>query len=538
MTDMPFTRMTSTNGDNLLSSADEWSDELQDPKRKKDYLKLMFHNPALFGHIAIPQLTFYKNNAGFRDGKFQAPCIAHNNIYDAIYRKPKRIAIICPRGISKTSIASTIGTCYDIAYDREDVIILIKKTYIQAIKDFWAIKSIIKHGERFRWFFGKFQIIKDRENEFYIRSPATGHYTYLMCVGAGQDITGTVFGGKRPTKILADDFESQDNTATSEQRTKVRNWLTGTVIPCLNPHKGHLVAIGTPKHYDSWLWRVYQGWVRAKKETSSYSWEVIYHQLEEGGKSIWPEMFPPKVIASLKQEAAEGHQMHMYWQERQCQPIDISNLEFKQEYLNPFKGILSFSFDNGHVLTIGDKAIPVYVVASLDPAMGKEKGKMPAFIVLCADHENNLYITKADYLKKQPAQLVDTMFTSYQQIRPDKMVVEKVGMQEVLADWMRQERINRDIWIPIVKQPVPTNISKDDKLRGMQPRFESGTVHVLETLVDLQEELLTFPNSKYKDLMDALWLAMQKIRRCSHKETRPVKQKGKFKQKLYDWRTL
>ena len=46
--------------------------------------------------------------------------------------------------------------------------------------------------------------------------------------------------------------------------------------------------------------------------------------------------------------------------------------------------------------------------------------------------------------------------------------------------------------------------SKNPRIEGLLPRYESGSIYFLKTDTDIQDELIRFPKGVHDDLIDAL----------------------------------
>jgi hypothetical protein len=56
----------------------------------------------------------------------------------------------------------------------------------------------------------------------------------------------------RPSMIVVDDLEDVEQTASAEQRQKLRDWFEGTLLKMSEPNT-NVVVVGTILHYDSLL---------------------------------------------------------------------------------------------------------------------------------------------------------------------------------------------------------------------------------------------------------------------------------------------
>lgn len=482
----------------------------------------------LFGEVVCSELT-----------SDSTECVLHRDIARFHHDKPKLGAIVSPRGHGKTTWASTIATVHDVAYDRETVIIIIKKTFQQAVTDLQNIVNFIKYSPKFKLFFGRssFEFLIDRQERVYIRNRITGHKTWIEAKGAGQSIRGIVVEGNRPSKFLLDDFEDENNTATDEQRNKVREWMAAQVMPSLDPHSGHILAIGTIVHYDSWLNNRWEGCQAARADGKEYSWKMIFHQMIEDGKPIWPERFTPEYIDQLRFSYEELGRIDMFYQEYMNVPFNPEDADFKREYITYYKGMLIYDPKLGHILEIGEKRILVDVVVGVDPSSGTS-GDYTGIAIVATDTENNRYLIQADRFMLKPDELKERIFEIYDRYKPRLIVIEEVAMQVIMTYWLRSEMRRRNKFLPLRGEKVSTRQTKEDKLRNaLQPIYASGVMHHLRGQIALEEELFTFPKGKHDDILDALYLAC-KYARKSYRNLEDVMRKASKKtREIVDWMT-
>lgn len=437
-----------------------------------------------------------------------------------------------------TSWASTVGTVFDIAYDTEDVIVLIKKTFPLAVTDLRNIVTQVKYNDMFKLFFGHREFLIDRQEKAYILNPATGHKTYIEVKGAGQSIRGIVVDGKRPTKILMDDFEDENNTLTPEQRAKVREWIAGQVMPSLSPAKGHIMAIGTIVHYDSWLNNLWEGHKKAESEGRDYSWHVIFHQMIENGQAIWPERFTPEYIENLKLSYAELGRMDMFYQEYMNIPFNIDNADFKRDYFKKWAGSLGWSSDLGNYIKVIDgeseTLYPVDVIIGIDPSSGTS-GDYTGIVVMANTPSGKRFIEVADRKMLKPNELKDYVFELHDRYHPRLIVMEEQAMQVIMGYWLREEMALRNKYLPVIGEKVSTRQTKEDKLRqALQPIYQAGVMHHKDHHTDLEVELLTFPKGKNDDLMDAVYLASRYSQKPKDRDMKAGTLQHR-RRRVYDW---
>lgn len=472
------------------------------PEKIREYRERMKNDLLLYGRIVCNDLTTDKST-----------CPLHKDIADAHRDRPRLLAIISPRGHAKTVTASTIATSHDIAYDRESLIIIIKRTFEQAVTDLQNIVNVIKYNPRFQAIYGRYEFMIDRQERVSIINPRTGHKTYLLARGAGQSIRGILVGGSRVSKFLLDDFEDENNTLTIEQRQKVRDWMAAQVMPSLDPKDGHILAIGTIVHYDSWLNNLWERYKEAQDKKVEYSWKVIFHQMIEDGKPIWPERFTEEYIESLQASYDELDRMDKFYQEYMNIPFNPDTSDFKRDYINYWKGTLEYSKEDGHIVNYGETPRIVDVVIGIDPSSGSG-GDYTGICVLATDKENNRFLEFAERKMLKPDELKEEIFSLYIKYKPRLIILEEQSMAVIMDYWLREEMKRRNVFIPLIGEKVHTRQTKIDRLReSLQPIYASGVMHHKTHMISLEDELFTFPKSKHDDIMDSLFLASKYARK-------------------------
>src|SRR5262249_23284648 len=74
---------------------------------------------------------------------------------------------------------------------------------------------------------------------------------------------------------------------------------------------------------------------------------------------------------------------------------------------------------------------------------------------------------------------------------------------QALKPFLDEEQRKRGIFLPIVELEHK-QVHKETRIRGLLPRYQSGSIYHIEgECKDLEEELLTFPKSINDDVMDS-----------------------------------
>lgn len=190
----------------------------------------------LFGKVVMPNM-------------FSAPSpdFHYTIAEDLMVKDKKQINIIAPRGHAKSSIVGGVFPLYHIVFDKgPKLIVLVSRTQDHAVKLLGTIKDIFDYSNEFRQLFGYWGMNSARswaKTEVELKDG-----TMIVCKGTGQQLRGIKHGNQRPTLIIVDDPEDENNTKTSQAMESNLRWLLQSALPSLDPTKGRIAIIGTPIH--------------------------------------------------------------------------------------------------------------------------------------------------------------------------------------------------------------------------------------------------------------------------------------------------
>jgi hypothetical protein len=116
---------------------------------------------------------------------------------------------------------------------------------------------------------------------------------------------------------------------------------------------------------------------------------------------------------------------------------------------------------------------------------------------------------KAWRLKLDPLELIDLLFTLQNNRRYEKIGIEKTIYLQALKPFIDEEQRKRNKFLPIVELDH-RQVNKEVRIRGLIPRYQSGSVyHLKGECRDLENELLTFPQAIHDDVSDATAYQLQ-----------------------------
>tara|TARA_B100001094_G_scaffold157992_1_gene152896 strand:+ start:1504 stop:2997 length:1494 start_codon:yes stop_codon:yes gene_type:complete len=489
--------------------------------QKKQALKKLFHNMALFGRTCFPT-ALRKATPPF-----------HHEIYRNLRdRSKKRVLIAAPRGTAKSTVTSLLLPLHRIAFkhdDEEEFIVIISESQAQSINFLSRIKYHLTHSDRFKTLFG--DMGPATASRWTATDVVTANGVRIVAVGTGQRVRGFIEGDTRPTLIIVDDFESELNAFTQEARAKNRKWMTEAVVPSLSD-EGRIVMIGTVISEDCFLY-----WAK-----DSPAWNTLWFSIiEEDGTPIWPERFPEKRISQIKEEYASVGNINGFYQEYMNIAQSPDEAPFKPDWIKLHQ--YDYKRVDGQPCLVketgdGEEIIPVEVYGGVDPASSlSSRADFFVLVTIGIDHEGNKYLIDIYRKRVSPAEQPDIIIDTFKKYRHRKMKIETVAYQEALRAAVKKRMLEENLYIPGLEKGVKPRTRKSERLLSLVPMFAKGEFFFRSQDTEAQAEFLSYPKGKHDDIMDAVWTSLEGARPSRLKSLNAEDKPNKLK-KVLDWMTL
>ncbi len=482
----------------------------------------------------------------------------HDKIYaDLLNDELKFLLIAAPRGSAKSTLGSLIyvmwllarkhaviwlrANGYTIEGDFDDLyIILVSEAQGQSKNFLSRIKYHLEISRPLRALIG--DLGEDtartwREDEIKL---ADG--TRIVAVGTKQRIRGVITEDSRPSHVIVDDFESEQNAATEEAMYKNLKWMTEAVMPSMRGD-GKMVVIGTVIHEECFLMKARADDIDNKEQPGT--WKVHWYQIidEDTGKSIWPEEYPMGRIQAIKNRYMRlTGSLNGFYQEYMNIPQNPDEAPFKDKYIRHHSYKYRYTVEYGSVLykTLGDGSevvIPINVYLGIDPASSLSK-TADYFVIIAVgvDEDRNLYIINIFRKREDPALHVERIFEFVDRYHPNKTTIETTGYQEALRANCKQRMKDEKRYIRGLESGFKPRQPKDARLESLVPLFAQGKVFLRHEDDIFEAEVLAYPKGK-KDQLDAFWLAIQKAKKYNGAKFLGAKKKKRSKVAV-DWKLM
>ena len=495
---------------------------------KKEILLAMQQDMLLFGRMVMPNM-FTAASPQF-----------HYEITKEILSNKKRnqLNIIAPRGHAKSSIVAGVYPLFHLMFTPGvKVIVLVSRTQQHAVKLMGTIKDVLEYSKEFRHFFGYWGQHSSRKwtnNEIELKDGSV-----IICKGTGQQIRGIKHGNQRPTLLILDDPEDENNTKTAEAMEFNLRWLLQSGVPSLDPMKGDICVIGTPQHQ------------RCLIETlkDMKGWKTLEFRPDmEKGIALWPEVWNIKRLKEKKEELDSINRISVFYREYLCQIVGDEENLFRPDDFRYYEGTLETDVAGLSTLILTNlngeevnERRPVNVFTGVDPASSTSKTADYSVIFNLAIDENNNRFCLPYYRKRaNPLHLADAIIQNFNLFKSTKTRIESVGYQDMLRQYIREKTQDMGIFVPGLEVKENPRTSKSYRLESLQPLFANHKVFMQKAMLELENELMLYPRSKNDDLLDGLFYANKNAYKPSHTVEDAAKQgeRNDYRRIKSDWRLM
>jgi predicted phage terminase large subunit-like protein len=426
---------------------------------------------------------FAKYILGFEDFEYEV-----HGEWDLFLAGDKQYKLVLiPRDHFKSSYFTIAYPLQELCKDHKERILITNATFDNAKTFLSSIKHQIERNEKLKWW-----DIEQGEpwstEEIAVRCETIHKEPSISIAGVGSQIPGLHYN-----IIIWDDLVNDKTITSKDQLDKTIDWWKYS-LSVLEPG-GLGIVVGNRWHFGDLY-----GYIL---DNLASKFDVIKRKaIKEDGTAYFPQRYSLEKLQDKKESQGSWIFSTQYMNE----PISPEDAVFRKEWIKYY-----------------DK-LPAIVrkFMTIEPAISPDSGANFSVIMTCAvDEGNNLYVV--DYVREHllPKELIDWIFRKFVEHRHVKLGIETVAFQKVLKFWLIDQMRERSIFLPI--EELKTETSKEIRIMGLQPRFETGAIYIRKNMLDLEDELLRFPKGQTDDLIDALAHQLQIIHKpqVSKKEDVP-----------------
>ena len=412
----------------------------------------------------------------------------HKEILDLISNKDnRRVGVIAPRGHAKSTTVDMTYPLWAGCFEQEEFVVIISDTYTQAAEFINALKDEFENNPKIKWLFGNMKGDDWQDGEFVLSNGIK-----YAAKGSGMKIRGIRHRHTRPTLMIFDDIENDENIKSAEQRQKLYHWFTKAAIPAL-ARGGRAVVIGTILHFDSLVNKV------MKRQDIFKSWQTrVFYAIttEEDGteRALWPEHRSLEKLRAMRDDPSDQD--------------FIGSITFAQEYQHkPFSEedaiIQPDWIKECEPSQVPDKHTRLARVLTIDPAASeRQTADFTAMIVADLYTDGNVYIRAIRNQRTSPSVTADTVRELDEIYKPQVIGIEKGALGLVFRDLLEG--------LPVIG--LEPDKDKVRRLLAVSRFFEAGRIYIVKDIQNgqaLREQLIEFPKGTHDDMVDAAAYAVR-----------------------------
>jgi len=391
-----------------------------------------------------------------------------------------RIHIELPRGHLKSWIVTQGWAIQQMLANPDIRILIVNATESNATKMLRLIERFLSKGSLLSQIYGPFESDVWNQEECVIRQRTQPLVApTFMAAGLQKTLTSQHFD-----LIIADDLVEPDNVRTKEQREKVYEFYL-SLFDLLEP-SGRIVVIGTRYHQDDLYARILD------ENKLHGNWSCFIRSCyTPDGAVLFPEKFTHAQLEDIKKKS-----FYHFSTQYLNNPIDPENADFRSDWIKYYDPT------SPH---------PSSLYLTIDPALSLDRNAdFTAMVVAGMYADRRIRVVDCLHKRFVPSELVDAVFDLVKKWGLHRVGIETFAFQKTLKyDLQRQQR-ERGVFFSIDELGKRHTgrgeavLSKEARIRRLQPYFEQGLVEIRGDMSDMRDELLAFPRGKHDDLIDAL----------------------------------
>ena len=402
----------------------------------------------------------------------------------------KNVMIAAPRSHAKsTSLNHAYGLAIAL-FQQHPFQFKVSRTYELAVEKLQQAKMTLVDNEKIKHIFGFKNFLKDTENDF-VAEFNDGYQMRMFALGMEQKVRGKSWGTVRPTAIICDDMEDDEQVMSRERRDKSMKWFMRVLMPVGGRNTINRVC-GTILHEDSIL-------MRLKK---MQDWDCHVYQacdeLVSQESVLWPEMFPRQRLLTIKQSYIDAGDVAGWNQEYRNDTVDLTSGYFRPEDFRPMPEDFDKEDMDGWTFYVGmDFAIST-----------KDRADYTCLVVAGLADDGFLHLVDVRRGRWDGNQIIDEMLSVEQTFAPAEWFVESGAIQKALGPAMelkmREADEGKGRYMNL--HPIVPTKDKESRGRSLQARMRAKAVKFdrdASWFADLEHEFLQFPRGKNDDMVDA-----------------------------------
>lgn len=445
------------------------------PTTEEQLLFQLMHDPAYFNSLMLPE-WFDMDMPPF-----------HKEVYRPLVNPNVQLDIVkMPRGFGKTTILQGY-LMQQVVNCLHPLIVYVGDTCTQAEIHTDSVRDELESNELITKLYGS-----QRGRKWTTSMWTTAGGVTVIPKGSNQSIRGIKVGKDRPSLVIIDDPENDENSETPEQRDKLWRTFFAVIKPMLQAGtriKTKIVWLGTPIHEDCVLLRFIDmfGSPRYKDNKS-----INVTQLgakDSDGQSIWPELWSNEALDEEEAIYSDAGNLDVFYREYYGQVIATKDADF------PMDRVTYYTDDE-----LPDDIIP-YMAIDVAFSTNRSADFCASVVFGTSSQAGGVYILDAFRKRMKPNKFMERLAYLNTAYKPRRVFIQKVTLDEFFKFYSKEKGLR----LPFETISISRHKnSKKRRIASMEPLYVAGRMRFKKSQTDLLGELWSHPRPKHDDISDAL----------------------------------
>lgn len=467
---------------------------MKDELSLKDIVTIAADDLLFFGRVFFPK-TFKKKSP-----KIHEDCA---ELIDG----PDNGQIAIFRGGAKTTL-TRVACAKKASYGETSLTLVVGKGQDHAIKTILWIKNQVMNNKKWT---ETFKIGKAMDPDtgrpkkwtdewITLHNGVLDKEIHFIAYGILGQIRGMNIDDVRPDFIICDDILDDENSATPEQREKVKERFWGALMKSLcrkeeNP-MAKCILLQTPIDQEDLSMDI----------RKLASWKTQVHScFNSDGMSNWEDQFSTDSLKAEKEDFVRLNKLSVWMREMEVNPTSSELRLFIPDWLGSHE---IEPDDCIWILTVDPTPPPMSDKVQRDPQ------KLDDAVVMMTGFSpsQKKFFVREYYTTKSPQtmELVTKIFEFYMRYRPMYVGVETHLFQRTIKEALEIHMNRMGVFFVIV--PIEDKRNKFVRIKDtLQGIASQGLISVRDEHTELHTQFISYPQVKHDDLLDALSLATMMI---------------------------
>jgi predicted phage terminase large subunit-like protein len=423
--------------------------------------------------------VFFSGEEGRFNRKFDE---GHEEIFRALDDPSiKKVAILAPRGIGKTSITNLAFPARNIWFQLCKYIVSVSCSSTSAKAQAENLKQHLLGNMMANKLFGPVKSDNFNQDQW-----VTSSGICVMPRGAGQQVRGLLYENWRPDLITVDDLEDPENMPNEDQRRKINEWVFGSLLPCVDLGRDQykIVIVGTLLHEDCTV-------AKLQKDESFH--RIRLELCDDNYESKWPNYIPTLRVKEMAEAYRQRGMISTFFREYRNKAIATEECPFSEEFFQYYEEADLRMSKTLETVVIVDVAKTTTV-----------KSDYSAIVGVGVDHSVGAFFVRDLVMKRlHPEEIYSTAFEMAKTLNASVVGFEVTSLNEFITWPIANYCLQHNISTPWIE--LKARGKKEDRIAQLVPLYRQQLVfHNKNVTSPLEAQLLSFPRSEHDDAMDAL----------------------------------